>query len=350
LIAYVVVVGNHVGDWFTHVDATTWLGSPDQLTDFSRDYCSFLKGKASSLVHVVEAYNRRHGFRKISFSSEQGDSVTAWYLPSPSEATAPRVVLLHGLDYSPISSSVQTASYMLRLMDVSALILDLNVNVQKGASKMASLFDSVPSVVAAWEYAANDPDGLLGGPVNSSSVGLMGFAYGGYAAQAAFVSDGRIPAILVDGVIHDVQALLRSDVRRHSSSLNDWLVMQAESRCSENLQTHFDKMKSMGELFVDRDGEANVGLIHSAQDQSIPDEQRHKFKDFFHRALGKDSLLLDWHADFANQLDEECDAGQVHLVDPLEYHEKLCSFWAKVFYGSTARCPEAVDELRRSLA
>jgi len=151
-------------------------------------------------------------------------------------------------------------------------------------------------------------------------------------------------------VIHDVQALLRSDVRRHSSSLNDWLVMQAESRCSENLQTHFDKMKSMGELFVDRDGEANVGLIHSAQDQSIPDEQRHKFKDFFHRALGKDSLLLDWHADFANQLDEECDAGQVHLVDPLEYHEKLCSFWAKVFYGSTARCPEAVDELRRSLA
>jgi len=183
----------------------------------------------------------------------------------------------------------------------------------------------------------------------------MGFAYGGYSAQAAFASDGRIPAILVDGVIHDVKALLRSDVRRHPgglriSALNDLLAMQAESRCSENLQTHFDKMKSISELFVDRDGEAKVGLISSAQDQLIPDEQRQKFKDFFHGALGQESLLLDWHADFANQFDEECDAGQVHLVDPLEYHEKLCSFWAKVFYGSTALCPEAVDKLRKSLA
>lgn len=354
-VTYVVLVGNRIGDEFTKGPASAWLGSPVLLTDFSRDYCVFLKNKASSLVHIVETYNKQHGFLEVSFTSDQSEKVAAWYLPSPVDATAPRVVLLHGLEDSPVSSSVQTAAYMLRLMGFSALILDLTIPKSDSVSKITTFFDSFRSISAAWEYAVNDPDGVLGGPVKSSSVGLMGFAIGGYSAQAAFASDVRIPAVLVDGVIHDLKALLRSDVRRDGSgtrlsAVDALLLSQAESRCSVKLQVHFDKMESIDELFVERDGTAKVGLIQSAQDQRIPDEQRQKFKEFFQHALGEDSLLLDWRADVENKFDEQCDAGQVHLVLPLDYFEQLCSFWANVFDGSTGRCPTAVGKLNASLA
>eukprot|EP00438_Fugacium_kawagutii_P011212 Skav213778 [mRNA] locus=scaffold3228:155526:159578:+ [translate_table: standard] len=76
------------------------------------------------------------------------------------------------------------------------------------------------TILGAWDYAVSDPDGLLGGAtlvtscaVNPDEVGLMGFDYGGFSAQRAFALEPQIPALLLDGVVHNFKVLMDAKVK-----------------------------------------------------------------------------------------------------------------------------------------
>ena len=70
------------------------------------------------------------------------------------------------------------------------------------------------AISGAWDYAKDDPDGLLGGPMEASKVGLFGFSKGGFTALNAFGLEGQIPAVWVDGAPSEPKTVYGYGLRR----------------------------------------------------------------------------------------------------------------------------------------
>ncbi|OLQ10945.1 hypothetical protein AK812_SmicGene5257 [Symbiodinium microadriaticum] len=60
-------------------------------------------------------------------------------------------------------------------------------------------------VLGAWDFAVEDPEGLLGGPLEKRKVGVMGISMGGLAAFTAFGYEPDIPAAWIDAGVYDLQ-------------------------------------------------------------------------------------------------------------------------------------------------
>eukprot|EP00913_Durusdinium_trenchii_P014340 g13451.t1 len=229
-------------------------------------------------IHLVEQYNAQHGFQEVSFTArERGKQVSAMYLPSTGSTR--RVVVVHGRQQHGLSSTAQAAGYFLRLMGISAFIV---------------------------------PWGVLGGPLDPQRVALMGFDYGGFSCQQAFATELGIPALLLDGVVHNFQAdvvvvvvatvvtvapnidpnhamMFVAQVFRDVDALQPLFTSQVQSRCELNLQQHMEQV-NLNAAFASRSS-ANKSYIG---DTMIPSEaqQIEELKASVREHLSADSLLL----------------------------------------------------------
>jgi hypothetical protein len=59
-------------------------------------------------------------------------------------------------------------------------------------------YDYHLDLLGAWDYAVNDPDGLLGGSLPADKVGIAGFSKGGLVALIAFGIEKRIAGAWID--------------------------------------------------------------------------------------------------------------------------------------------------------
>ncbi|CAE7523459.1 unnamed protein product, partial [Symbiodinium pilosum] len=264
IIAF-VVIGNQVGDELTVVEPWQWVGAPDNLVDALRGQCVALKKQASPLIELIEQYNRQNGFQQITFKT-RGPQKQAKAIFLPSASHSPRVVIVHGRRSHGLASAAQAAGYFLRLTGIGALIIEDLATMRQNRSSW--LLDD-DTVLGAWDYAVEDPDGLLGGPMPASQVGLMGFDFGGFAAQRAFVREPRITSLLLDGVVHDFEALMEAHVVRvlgswNTALLTNLLTQQAKSRCEFNLQMRLGEA-SLREGFAQRESanSTRIGIIRS---------------------------------------------------------------------------------------
>eukprot|EP00930_Biecheleria_cincta_P095848 TRINITY_DN87748_c0_g1_i1.p1 TRINITY_DN87748_c0_g1~~TRINITY_DN87748_c0_g1_i1.p1 ORF type:complete len:543 (+),score=59.98 TRINITY_DN87748_c0_g1_i1:76-1704(+) len=347
LIVYVVLHGNHIGDSVSTADMTPWVGSPDKLTDFYRGKCVSLVSKAGSIQKQIETYNWEHGFKKLNFTSRGPSAVRAeaFYLPSPSVSRiGPRVVLVHGMKDSEVASSVQVAGYMLRKLNVSAMILNLraveaeqNPASREVRAKPLDFLKLSRVVLGAWDYAVQDPEGLLGGSIAPDDVGLMGFEFGGFVAQHALAAEPRIAALLLDGILHNLEAFVKASATepgRGFITLETLISQQAVSRCEANLRKHIENFSTP--RFLDHSSSVKIGLVRSSEDTLIPgSEQRELLLDSLKLSPGRPSVLLDWTYNYGGPVGEACtERREIHLSAPREYFAQTCTYWSAVLNES----------------
>merc|ERR1712096_165282 len=59
-------------------------------------------------------------------------------------------------------------------------------------------YDYHYSLLGGWDYAQNDPDGVLGGKLPPGKVGILGISMGGFIVNNAFGAEPLVPAAWVE--------------------------------------------------------------------------------------------------------------------------------------------------------
>lgn len=330
-ITMVAVLGNQVGDELTIEVHQEWVGTPDNLVDALRAECVDLQRQATAFIGAIEEYNRQQGFRQVTFTTrERQKQASAMYLPSTGPA---RVVVVHGRRQHGLSSSAQTAGYLLRLMGISSLIITDLTSVRENVSDW--LADEL-TILGAWDYVVADPDSLLGGAVNPQEVGLIGFDFGGFSVQRAFAQELQIPAILLDGVVHNFKVLMNAKVQEVFElvpGLQPLFTSQVQSRCELNLQKRVDEVSSLADDFAQRStaNKSYIGMMRSSEDAVIPDGATQAAESRLSaQSLPSDSILLDWTTTFSGPKSDACwEQRALHLSRTQEYQTQLCAFFSR---------------------
>lgn len=348
-IFMIIVGGNYLGHKFLVVEDAPVRGDPEYLVDFFGGKCIHLKQHFAANLLELEAFNRRFGWHTVVFPSrEDGIPVDALYLPSPSRH-APRVVIAHPAAANNLDSTVQTVAYFLRLMNISVLLPNLRNHggPGKATKRVIRWAQQHLDVLGAWDFAVSDPQGTLGGRVDPSLVGLLGFEFGGFAVQVAMAKEPLVPAIVLDGAVHNTRELLKHRMKLSVSEFLDWLFEeQAWSRWQSLQQRNLDDDGTVAEMLEARaaSGGASgpgqrVGIIHTEHDTVVPIKQ----KDMMLQTLGAArnppvEVIMEWYPSFMGG--ESCELkSESHLERSSEYAAHLCAFWSTVFDGdASARC------------
>jgi len=352
-IAFIVLYGNFIGDTFMELGRDPLRGNPGYMPDFFCSNCLHVRDQFASVLVRLEAFNNKAGWINVTFPSRGGRSVGAMYFPCVGGQFA-RVVISYASSASALHNSVQTAVHFLRTMNVSALAPDLQRTDWR--AYVAEWHEQASDLLGAWDYAVSDPHGLLGGPLSTNSVGLLGFEFGGFVVQSAFALEPRVHAILLDGAMYDVIGLARTRVESpnpvycgrvcpimhamHSTFVGvvkDLLEQQMWSRCEYRAQQRRVKANSLTYPLLNatsRSSAGYIGIIHSANDMFIPVAQpQNMVRALSNAHLAGTEVSMEWYPMFdSGSSGDSCRLKrELHLDLPIEYQTRFCMFWSNAF-------------------
>ena len=132
--------------------------------------------------------DRGFAYEDVSFRTSDGVRLSAWYVPSRNGAA---VVLLHGSGST--RSSVLAHGTVLARHGYGVLLLDTRGHGRSGGHAMDFGWFGDLDVEAAVSFVAARPD-------VTRSIGIVGVSMGGEQAIAAAGVDGRIRAVVAEGV------------------------------------------------------------------------------------------------------------------------------------------------------
>ncbi|CAK0884833.1 unnamed protein product [Prorocentrum cordatum] len=363
--AFVLLFGRRMGDAFMLYQDYPSRGDPGYLVDFFGPHCLYLKRTFSPVLKELEAYNLRRGWKEVTLPAREDSlPVRALVFPAASSvegAEVPRVVLAHGGHATALDSSVQAAAYYLRLANISAVVPFLRGGAGRGHAQLRAEWQhQARDLLGAWDYAVADPEGLLGGRARPGRrAGLLCFGVGCLAAQEALALEPEVPALLMDGALHDVREAVAQRVRQawpaHAPELLAPLVAErAWERCQALAGRPLDASPSHAELLISRGRQhgGTLGIIHSVNDSVILVEQRDRLLASVRAASPPGfELALEWYPSFS--AGGACAARrEAYLEQPAAYLLALCSFWRTFFdaggalAGGASRCEDAAALVR----
>ncbi len=127
-------------------------------------------------------------------SRDPGISLSAWWIPSDAAATAPAVVIVHGLNSCKRAGELLLAAGMLHRHGDSVLLFDLrnhgDSTIQNG--RYAGGTKEYRDVLGAWDWVVNTKG------IAPAHVGLMGFSLGAATALIAGGEESRVAAMWED--------------------------------------------------------------------------------------------------------------------------------------------------------
>lgn len=346
-ILFLVFAGNWLADKLLLVEDAPIRGDPGYLIDFFGGQCVYLKSVFRPELLKLEAFNRHWGWQTVTFPA-RGDAVPvrAFYFPSPKSRKSPRVIIGHRGGANYLDTAAQTVCYFLRSMNISVLIPNLRSHGgdATGAGGRIAVKWSLQyrDLLGAWDYAHIDPSGLLGGSLDPRFVGILGFEFGGLAAQFAFSMEPQVPALFLDSVVHDARELLRTRLEAKVTSWMAWLFEdQAWCRWKALLGRDLDKDESAA-IALQRRESGSLGIVHALEDKVVPKGQR----DMFLKTIDSDpqlKLIIQWYSAILGG--DQCTKRSHICLDRYEaYKAVLCAFWSHVFDGP--RPPGAVTSAR----
>jgi uncharacterized protein len=144
-------------------------------------------------------------------SRDAGISLSAWWIPSDTGATAPAVVIVHGLNSCKREDALLLAAGMLHRHGDSVLLFDLrnhgDSTIQNG--RYAGGTKEYRDVLGAWDWLVH-AKGLA-----PAHVGLMGFSLGAATALIATGEESRVAAMWEDSSYADLGAAIRAELTRN---------------------------------------------------------------------------------------------------------------------------------------
>jgi len=299
-----------------------------------------------SLKDEMIRFNSEHDWKLVSFPSRQGKSgqqmvsLKAWWLPVK-DPKAARVVVVHGNDADFNHFSVQTVAYLLRSIGFAVLLPNLRDHGNSGSSEHRTVgwgWDYHLDVLGAWDYAVNDPQGMLGAKMPESSVGIMGFGLGAFAASIALGLESRIPAVWLDSAIFRPREVLRSHISRIVGPFAPaftGVAWKIGSIIAGVNITHLTP-ESVFSHELPAPNERDVFISHNRQDSNIPANQADEFANMFAR-LTTNIKIVEIYSPHARGC-----GGDGHSILPIwrpdKFRLKLCEFWSGVFRRFANEC------------
>lgn len=322
------------------------------------DFPNCRGGYQSPLVEEMVQFNTDNPWKLVSLVSRPGDkgqkqvNLTAWWLPAKN-SSAPRVVVVHGGDANFNHWTVQTLSYLLRSLGFAVLLPSLRDHGSSGMSPSDGAawgWDYYLDVLGAWDYAASDPEGKLGGGVGDGQVGLVGIGLGGFAALMALGLEPRIPAAWVDSAVFDLRRLLQSritaeleglvkDTRAEPAAwlspylapLFSWATWRyAEFAAGADLD-HMSPAKALKSPVLKT---RSVAIVHSKHDDKVPKSESDLLVDFLDSNDKYEAEELYFVPSFCGRETH----AVTHFWRPDVYRDKLCIFWSDVFGTGHSQC------------
>eukprot|EP00928_Gymnodinium_smaydae_P088320 TRINITY_DN72426_c0_g1_i1.p1 TRINITY_DN72426_c0_g1~~TRINITY_DN72426_c0_g1_i1.p1 ORF type:complete len:446 (-),score=11.84 TRINITY_DN72426_c0_g1_i1:2-1162(-) len=319
----------------------------------------------SSLIQAMEAFNRANGFTHVSFLSRSGPdgqevvNLTAVWLPPASDhesaeasrrKPAPRIVVQHGRSSNINDCAASLGAYQLRALGFGVLMPNLRDHGTSGRSSHSNAiswgWDYQYDLLGAWDYAVNDPDGLLGGALSSDQVGIQGYSMAGHFGPIAFGLEKRIPAAWFDSGLVDVyemySQLLQSYLRfalleflTPVFQIPGWYFTKWTAGVDIEYQTPEKALASS----CSRDSRDSrpVAIVASEYDVLVPYQQSQKLVNLL-SAHGNCYDVTEVYFPKAN-----CNNNAhviAELAYPSVYQRKLCRFWNHAFKRNTSSCGE----------
>lgn len=144
----------------------------------------------------------------VSYSSRDEEHIElltlrGWLftLNGTSSTSAPRIVVQHGFTANAETFRTQAWAYLFRSMGFNVLLNNLrdHGHSDNSTDQIVGWGHSYPyDVLGAWDYMVKDPDNKMGGPIDPSQVGIVGYSKGAFLTSIAFGMEPQVPAVFVD--------------------------------------------------------------------------------------------------------------------------------------------------------
>lgn len=332
-----------------------WPGCEEvtQLSDF--DHCA-KPCFTPDLMRKMSEFNGKHPGKLVSYPSRPNEfltpvTLTGWWLPAPQasrdkgEGPPPRVVLQHSFESNSNSFRQQIAAYMLRSLGFSVLLNNLRDHCYSEGSQnhVNGWAHSYPfDVLGAWDYAHKDPDGVLGGKLDTKQVGIMGFSLGAYVAEIAFGFEREVRAIWVDSPAFSPQDRFFSHGSHTLRSMGLGLLARpllgfAWSRFQKHaseMGVYINQHPPEEVLAQGPDTLRPFAWVHNRWDEEIDYSNAEKLSALLEAYPAKYSITK-----FVTE--GECN-GEAHATDLLrlfeEYAARLCTFWTVALGAASSGC------------
>jgi len=189
-------------------------------------------------------------------------------------------------------------------------------------------------LLGAWDYAVNDPDRIMGGPVDPSRVGLQGYSMGGFITQAAFGLEGRVPAAWTDGAVFDLPLEGGAQLKAYLGPLSvpigivsaPWMSFWAGVNVFE-----FEPRKTLPK---GPPSQRPVTVAASSEDTFVPLEQTEMLSNFL-SAMPTQYKVSNFRLPTTCNGNAHC---SMEMAETNIYRDKLCNFWTGVFGLATTYC------------
>jgi len=306
---------------------------------------------SGELIAAMRDFNGKHGFRRVHYPSRQGPDgqksvqLGGWWLPPdparvPAGKRAPRIVVQHGAKDNGNHFRAQLFAYLLRSMGFGVLLNNFRGTCYSSDAVPHRLtwgFAYPYDLLGAWDFAVGDPAGMIGGALPPGQVGILGFSMGGFVAATAFGLEGRVPAAWLDAAPAGPRSALDAGAR---ALFPAWVVGAFEdatwSWLQEDATVDLEENTPAKTLPLGPSTSRPVAIAASAGDSTVRLSSVKELQDTLLRLPAKYDLREFFETDAVNC--HGTDHVVMHLHYPVQYRDRLCRFWTRVFRTNESDC------------
>lgn len=297
-----------------------------------------------------EQLSKEAGYKLVYFPSRVGPkgeppvNISAWWMPPPPRpgfnvSKAPRIVAFHGLASNYNSCGVQASCFLLRQLGFGCLaptVRDYGLSGKSSHPRTLSWgYDYPFDLLGAWDYAVNDPDGLLGGPLSDGQVGIMGFSKGALGVGIAFGLEPRIRGAWLDSAPYcGLRGMIKHSIRPYLgvfAALVAVPVIWGAELYSETPIDYYDPFKLLANCSAPaRYAAVSQGLF----DTDVPLEESQRMTMLLGSLKSCYTLTTYTPPEYCNTWTHHHEMWEF----PDEMRQVLCTFWSDALGSSPEAC------------
>ena len=242
-------------------------------------------------------------FQRVSFTTEDGLEISAWFAPPPPAGQA--VLLLHGL-HGNRDQLLPHADYMLEA-GYGALLIDFRYHGESEGRVSSMGFHEIKDARAAYAFLRARRD--------VKSVAIWGHSMGG-AVACKLMSEVNAAGLFADAAFSDFAALTRARGARlgFPAALSEFLFIRVFGALSDSDPAALRPVDDLAKV------ERPVLLLHGSDDEAIPLSQAQRLA-----AASAQAELSVFQGGGHSDLYE---------LDPVRYRREVLAFLRKAFTTS----------------
>jgi fermentation-respiration switch protein FrsA (DUF1100 family) len=207
LVVILGLVGYAAASVYVYNQLSRTVASCGNAADRSQSPASFTIEDVDTIPYLMP------GYEAVQFSSRGDDiRIDAWFVPAPdnAEATAPAVILVHGLTSCKSSNEVLLPAGMLHRAGYSVLLIDLRDHGQSQIEdgRYAAGSEEWRDALGAWDWLV-DVRGIA-----PERIGLFGASLGAATAMIATGEEPRVAALWEDSGFAAIQTAVEAELTR----------------------------------------------------------------------------------------------------------------------------------------